>query len=209
MSLPAIVLAAGASRRLGQPKQLVSIAGETLLERTIRVVEGAGCTPVCVVLGAQVERIQREVEMRRIFAVKNDRWEEGMASSIHAGVHWLREHVKDASGVLLLVCDQPRLSVDHLSALITRYDAADSTNVVASSYAGIRGVPAVFPRAKFDVLLELHGDQGARRLLHEAGRDVIDVAFESAATDIDTAEDLEKYLAEISDAPSVRSHSGS
>jgi len=204
MSLPAIVLAAGASRRLGQPKQLVRIEGETLLERTIRIVRGTGGGPVCVVLGAHADRILSEAALTNVFVVRNEGWEQGMASSIRAGIDWFEEHVKDASGVMLLVCDQPRLTLEHLNALIARFDETSSAKVVASSYAGIRGVPAIFPRAAFAKLMGLQGDQGARRLLQALGSDATEVAFESAATDIDTPEELTSYLAEIRGAPSAR-----
>jgi molybdenum cofactor cytidylyltransferase len=194
MSLPAIILAAGASRRLGQPKQLVQLRGETLLARTIRVTQEAGATPVCVVLGACVDSVLPSLHGCGVQAVINVEWEEGIATSIHAGLRWWFDHAAQASGVLLLVCDQLGLTSPHVSALLDSYAECASTCVVASVYAGLRGVPAIFPRSEFPNLLALRGDQGARRLLQHSTCPVIEVTFECGVIDIDTPEDLAEHI---------------
>jgi len=194
MSLPAIVLAAGASRRLGQPKQLVQMQGETLLARTIRLTLEAGAGPVGVVLAAGADRMLSSVDGPHVHAVINDQWEHGVATSIHAGLRWLRDGRPEASGVMLLVCDQPGLTSQHVRALLDGFAESDSTVIVASVYAGIRGVPAILPKSEFPNLLALDGDQGARRLLLHPDCAVIEVAFESGVIDIDTPEDLARHI---------------
>jgi len=139
----AIVLAAGASRRLGQPKQLLIYGGEMLLERAIRLADEAGAAPVLTVLGANHELICASVDlMGKSIPVINDRWEEGMATSIHAGLKALGAVTSEAKGVLILACDQPRLSSDHLRALIDAFCAQAEASIVASTYAG--GVSAYY-----------------------------------------------------------------
>ncbi|HEY9126714.1 MAG TPA: nucleotidyltransferase family protein [Acidobacteriaceae bacterium] len=189
MRIAAIVLAAGASRRLGQPKQLVRAGDETLLERTLRVAREAGLREVFAVLGAHAERILKEADLGISIAVENAAWETGMASSIHAGLRAALEQTPDLEAVMLLVCDQPRLTAAHLVRLI---DAAQEGEVVASAYGGVPGVPAVFPASAFARLMELQGDAGARRLLQD--RSVLTVAFEEGVIDVDTEEDLRRIM---------------
>jgi CTP:molybdopterin cytidylyltransferase MocA len=174
--IAAVVLAAGASVRLGEPKQLVVIAGETLLERAVRTAREAGCAPVVVVLGAEAERMREQCDLGGAVVAVNEAWEEGMASSIRVGVG----AVGGADGVLLMTCDQPAVTAEHLLALMAE------GQVTASSYAGRRGVPAYFPAASFPALMELTGDAGARELLRGAAT----VELVGGELDVDTAADL-------------------
>jgi CTP:molybdopterin cytidylyltransferase MocA len=188
MLIPVIVLAAGASRRLGEPKQLVKVDGETLLERTLRVVREAGLEAVYVVLGANAERIEAAVDLSSVFVVVNADWESGLATSIHAGV---QAAGSEADGVMLLVCDQPRLSVGHLCRLIEKFERQNGAVIVASEYAGMVGIPAVFPAGWFPALLSLEGDSGARKILREASDSVLTVDFDGGEVDVDTPADVE------------------
>jgi CTP:molybdopterin cytidylyltransferase MocA len=187
MSVAAIILAAGASRRLRQPKQLVPYGGETLLSRTIRLAGEAGAARVFVVLGAQAETIRASVNPHKATIVINENWEQGIASSIHAGLHALSA---DAEGVLILSCDQPRLTAEHLRALMDAFTAQSASAIVASAYAGVHGVPAIFPCAAFPNLLALEGDKGARALLVRPPCPLIALPFAGGETDIDEPDDL-------------------
>jgi molybdenum cofactor cytidylyltransferase len=192
MPLPAIILAAGASRRLGQPKQLVRIAGETLLARTIRIVCTSGADPVIVVLGAHEESIASNVDLSRVHPVANPDWEEGIASSIHAGLRMVHQIHAKATAVMLLVCDQPRLSTEHLRRLIAAHEQEAEPTIVASEYAGVAGIPAIFPASQFLKLLKLQGDTGARYILRNPSCAMVTIDFEGGEVDIDTPEDLAK-----------------
>jgi len=189
MRIGAIILAAGASRRLGRAKQLVKYEGEMLLARAVRLVGEAGVRPIAVVLGAEHEAIAAAVDLRGVCAVRNEDWEQGIANSIHAGLRALVEVEQDVDGALILTCDQPRLSVAHLRALMAAFDTQGGMRIAASEYAGGPGVPAIFPRAVFAELYALSGDKGARGLLKEA-RVVIRVDFPGGEVDVDTPEDL-------------------
>jgi molybdenum cofactor cytidylyltransferase len=188
MTIPAIILAAGASRRLGRPKQLVRIGDETLLGRTLRVVTESGASPIFVVLGAHREIISASVDLIGAQVVVNPDWEQGMASSIQAGVAALVYRLPLADSVLLLVCDQPRLTAQHLCQLVA---ATGDGAIVASAYAGIAGIPAVFPAGEFSKLLGLRGDVGARSLLRNPDGRLLTVEFEGGDVDVDTPTDLE------------------
>ncbi len=179
MSVAAIVLAAGASRRLGEPKQLIRLDGETLLERTVRVCREAGCLPVVVVLGAFVDEVCKGSSLGDASVVINDAWTEGMGSSVRAGVQELASGVE---GCVIATCDQPAVTAEHLRALMK------SNELTASAYAGQHGVPAYFPRATFRQLMQLQGDAGARKLLKDARA----LELPSGELDVDTAEDLKR-----------------
>jgi CTP:molybdopterin cytidylyltransferase MocA len=174
----AVILAAGASSRLGSPKQLVVWDGETLLERAVRVTREAGLSPVVVVLGASAEEIRQRCALGDALVIVNERWAEGMGSSIRAGIEALGE----VEGCMIMTCDMPMVTAGHLRMLMA------SGTMVASRYAGRLGVPAYFPEVTFPELLRLQGDAGARDLLGCAGA----IELAGGEMDIDTVGDLEK-----------------
>jgi CTP:molybdopterin cytidylyltransferase MocA len=189
-AIPAIILAAGASRRLGQPKQLVVLQGETLLGRALRLAKEAGAAPVLAVLGANFAQICAALPFGDALPVLNDHWEDGISSSIHAGLNEAHARAPEAQGVLVMACDQPRLSSEHLRALLLTFEAQSMLSIVASSYAGTRGIPAIFPRSAFAALQQIHGDRGARALLAHSSCPVVTLPFEGGEMDIDTKTDL-------------------
>jgi CTP:molybdopterin cytidylyltransferase MocA len=175
-----VVLAAGASTRLGETKQLAVVGGERLLERAVRVAREAGCAPVVVVLGASYLEVLSYSRLGDAVPVINNEWREGMASSIRLGVRTLGVVAKNAEGVLLMTCDQPAVTAQHLDLLMRRQE------VKASRYSARNGVPAYFPKKYFSELTALTGDAGARTLLAQAHS----VALAFGELDVDTPEDL-------------------
>jgi molybdenum cofactor cytidylyltransferase len=192
MTMPAIILAAGGSNRLGRPKQLVRVAGETLLDRTVRLAQEAGAEPVIVVLGGNRESIVADADLQAVVAVENEDWRQGIASSIRTGV--LAAQVHNPDGVLLLVCDQPGLSSAFLGALIQAFNNEMQPVIVASSYANVAGIPVIFPASLFAELLRLQGDTGARSILRDPRCRLITLPFAEGAVDIDTPQDLQTLL---------------
>ena len=174
----AAVLAAGASVRLGRPKQLVAIDGEPLVRRAARLALASRCTEVAVVLGAHAEEIAPALDGLGVNVLDNPLWPEGMGSSVRAAVDWALGEC--AQALLLVVCDHPRLTTAHLDALIAHGGR------VGSLYGGVVGVPALFPQVDFAALTMLRGDRGARTLLGDARS----IAWPDGVFDIDTEADL-------------------
>lgn len=186
MSTGCVILAAGASSRLGQPKQLVRWGDETLLGRAVRVAREAGCHPVVVILGADAEQIQAKSLLHGAEIVMNTYWSGGMGTSLRIGIEALDGRV--GAGILM-TCDQPAVNPAHLRQLILQ--SWEASCAIASSYAGRNGVPACFPAATFPKLMKLGGDQGARVLLANAPS----IALLGGELDIDTPEALARARA--------------
>jgi molybdenum cofactor cytidylyltransferase len=162
--------------RLGKPKQLACLNGETLLDRAIQIAKAADCMPIVVVLGAFEELIRSQCNLQEVIVVSNPDWGEGMGASLACGVRTLGE----TEGALVMTCDMPAVTADHLRAL------ASSGALRASSYANRKGVPAFFPSALFAQLRDRKGDSGARDLLKSAEA----IELKQGELDIDTPEDL-------------------
>ena len=176
MNCGALILAAGGSSRLGTPKELVLLSKETLLDRSIRISKEAGCSPVVVVLGAFEDQIRRQCDLQDTVVVSHAGWAEGMGTSLARGI----QAFDTVASVILMTCDMPAVTADHLLALQA------TGEVTASSYAERRGVPAYFPQTVFPELLRVTGDAGARDLLRSASF----VALPGGELDIDTTEEL-------------------
>lgn len=181
----AILLAAGASRRLGRPKQLEEVDGRTLLRAAAVNALGAGCDPVLVVLGHAADRLTAELVGLPVHTVLAADWAEGMAASLRAGVAALPDGVDAA---LLLVCDQPAVTAEHLRRLLETREAS-GLPAAASVYAGVLGVPAVLHRTLFPELLSIEGDTGARTVLRRDPGRVAGVPLPRGEEDLDRPDD--------------------
>lgn len=191
------MLAAGASRRYGRPKQLLRLNGENLVARSVRLALSAGAATVCVVLGYRAGAIDRALRIsppasRRVYTVRNPRWRDGMGRSLACGIAALDGR---ARAVLVCLVDQPLVRAGDLAALV-RIWRKNPRAVVASRYADKLGVPAIFPRSDFRALKFLAGDRGAQGLL-AARRNVLGVPLPRAATDIDHPRDLPGWASRI------------
>jgi molybdenum cofactor cytidylyltransferase len=183
-----ILLAAGASKRLGKPKQLLQFQNETLLKRTVKIALDSCCHPVIVVLGANAEKLAGEIEEFDIEIVENTEWEHGMGTSIRIGTKRFSENNPNALAVVLMVCDQPFVSVDLIEQLVRNFQLTNAP-IVASSYGETIGVPAVFSRQIFSELMLLEADNGAKKIIYEHGENVVKIPFEAGIIDVDTEQD--------------------
>ena len=181
----ALLLAAGESSRLGTPKQLLSIDGEPLIRRAARAMLATRPGELYVVVGSRADEVFAAVADLPVLRIDCANWNEGLAASLRAGVGALPDRF---DAVLVALCDQPALSAGHLATLVERF-AGSGGAAVASTYAGVVGVPAVLPRAWFADLLALRGDTGARDLLRNSQRRIEVVAAQSLAFDIDEPAD--------------------
>lgn len=194
-----ILLAAGASSRLGSPKQLLPFAGTTLL-RHITQTALQVVPQTVVVLGAHAAAIQPSVADLPVHITVNEQWEQGMASSIRCGVSAVLQQWQPVDNVLILLCDQPFVTGTLLQQLIEAQQLADSM-VVASAYNDTVGVPALFHKSVFPGLLSLSGQEGAKTILEQYRDNRAVVAFAAGATDIDTVEEYDLLLKTTKPAP--------
>ena len=200
MTIATIILAAGSSSRLGEPKQLLTNNGKTLVRQITETALSLNAGPVVVVLGANKARIQAELTDLPIQLVHNPNWLEGMASSLQAGLNTPSDTATDA--FLVLLTDQPFVTPTLLQELI---DTRQETNrgIVACQYGetDFLGVPALFDiryRAEF---MRLSGDVGARKLIKQHADDCIAVRFPLATIDLDTQQDVENWQSTRSSLP--------
>lgn len=186
-----VVLAAGASTRLGRPKQLVDWQGTTLIARAARTALAAGIGPVFVVLGAEAEPCRKALSGLDVAVVTNPDWPLGISTSIRAGVDAAAAR-DDCGAVMLMTCDQPGVDAGHLRSLEAAWRAGSA--MAASAYGGTLGVPACFDRGRYADLRKLTGDQGARGLLASAAPgEVAAIGSPRCEQDIDSASDIRRW----------------
>ncbi|HTT57461.1 MAG TPA: nucleotidyltransferase family protein [Opitutaceae bacterium] len=190
----AVILAAGASTRMGTPKQLLPIGGTSLLRRVVDAVLASPAWPVVIVLGAHAELIRPQVVRLPVLLVDNASWEEGLTSSIRAGIGVLESFSLALDAALLVLGDQPGLSPGALRRLVATHGQSGES-IVAAHYGGHPGPPALFARSHFPELLELRGLGGARPLLARHADRVATVDLPELAVDLDTPEDYRTFLA--------------
>lgn len=178
-----VVLAAGSSRRMGQPKLLLRLGGKTLLRRAVETAL-AVCEEVVVVVGPEADRMREELCDLPVTVVENPDHALGLSTSLRRGI----EAVADADAVLLLLADQPALTPQHLQRLVET-GRQTGARVVACAYRDTVGPPALFHRSLFGELRALKGDVGAKPVLEAHREEAVFVPLEEAALDVDTPED--------------------
>ncbi len=186
-----IILAAGASSRLGSPKQLLVYSGVTLLQHSIEVAQSSHAGSVIVVLGANADAINDELKHTTANIVVNPEWKEGMASTIRFGLQTLVELNPQIEVVILMVADQPYVTAVLLNNLMEVH-RKEQRSIVASKYGTTFGTPVLFTKRFFPELLELTGDVGAKSLVRKYMKEAAFVPFPKGEIDIDTLEDYKK-----------------
>ncbi|GHB29315.1 4-diphosphocytidyl-2C-methyl-D-erythritol kinase [Mongoliitalea lutea] len=184
----AIILAAGASTRLGQPKQLLEYQGKMLLQHAIEVVSPVVGQRLLVVLGAHAAKILDVFQNYPFPYVINETWSDGMSTSLRLGLSaLLKEDAID--GIFLLVSDQPFVDTDVITQLKNKH-LSTNKKLIASAYSDTLGVPAFIHRDYFEELLSQQKDMGAKKLFFKYPEDVDTISFPKGAFDVDTAEDV-------------------
>ena len=183
-----IILAAGASTRMGRPKQLLEYRGKTLIQQTIDIAVNSLCEPIVVVLGAYAEQIEPEIKSFPVILAPNRNWRDGMSTSIRVGLKTLLTLSPQLDALVLMLCDQPFVSTVLLDRLVETYYKTEQP-LIASQYAEVVGVPALFARSFFPILSTLQGDRGARKILQQFLPEVVRVPFPRGEFDIDTPTD--------------------
>jgi molybdenum cofactor cytidylyltransferase len=194
-NIGAVILAAGESSRLGQPKQLLQFRGKTLVQRIVDAARQAGCSPKVVVIGSDKDKVARELEQTNALIVENVNWQNGMGTSIRSAVQHLIDIAPNVEAIVLLVCDQPFVDSQTIEQLIALREKTTKA-VVASSYAGTLGVPALFDRSCAEELLGLDDADGAKSIILSNHDRVAEFPFPQGKIDIDTLADYERLIAQ-------------
>ncbi len=188
-----IILAAGGSRRMGQPKQLLSVYEESLIKHVTREGLRSLCFPVIVVLGASYDQILSEVQDLPVYLAKNENWEKGISSSIKCGLETLELVYPKAQAAILAVGDQPGVTSGVFNGLGGAFKSS-SAKIIASRYNETKGTPALFSKQYFAKLKRLRGDSGARKLFDGEPEGVVKTFdFEQGNIDLDTPEDYFRF----------------
>lgn len=187
MPVAVIILAAGSSSRMGQSKQLLPWKNKTLLTHAINTAVESRAGHVYVVLGDNSENHKNSIKDLPVSVVMNDDWRKGMGSSIKAGLR----AAKDTEAVLIMVCDMPFVTSDHLNNMIEHYRKTDQ-KVIASKYLDTIGVPSLFDKSRFDDLFKIDDAEGAKKIILENNPSII---LLPSGQDLDTPEDYLNAMA--------------
>lgn len=187
-----IILAAGASKRLGTPKQQLPFQNKSLLQNVVHATHHCNM-PTVVVLGAFATQIREQLVTEKVHTVVNPNWPAGMGGSIRTGLQHLQRVAPQVSNALLLLCDQPFITSSLLEEMITLKNTSGKA-IVACTYGDATGTPALFGQSFFPQLLALNGQEGAKKILLQHPSQVATVHFPQGAIDIDTTADYEQLL---------------
>lgn len=191
-----IILAAGASTRMKQPKQLLHFKEKSLIQQAIDTALATDTEQVILVLGANAETILAETNTAGVEVIVNGKWKEGMASSVRLGISTLQQNFPNIDSATIMLCDQPFVTSDLLNQLANTQEQSDK-KIAASHYKNTAGVPVVFDKSLFPELLKLEGQEGAKKLLSVFSDEVVTVPFAEGEIDIDTEEDYQQLLKKI------------
>ncbi len=191
MKTGVILLAAGSSSRLGRPKQLINYQGKTLLQHSIEAAHHSAADVLIVVLGCNADLIQTHIESQEVSVLVHAHWKDGMSSSMQCGLRHLIE-TRQVDQVVLMLCDQPFVHQGLLDQLMLDKQTSGK-GIIACSYAGTVGVPALFDQKYFSELLALKGTEGAKKVILNHQEDTFLVDFPLGAVDLDTEEDVQKF----------------
>jgi molybdenum cofactor cytidylyltransferase len=187
-----ILLAAGSSSRLGRAKQLIEFQGKTLIQKAIDEANKSQANCLVVVLGANAELIQTGFDSSSTPFIVNPDWQQGMSSSMQAGLRFLMEK-EEINQVLLMLCDQPFVDASLLNQLINAKEISGK-EIVAAAYSDTLGVPALFDRRYFEELVQLTGSEGAKKVIFKHQAEVHALDFPLGTVDLDTEEDVSQFL---------------
>jgi molybdenum cofactor cytidylyltransferase len=188
-----VVLAAGASRRMGKPKQLLQFRGSTILRRVVEEALASSLSRVLVVVGAHAPVAAAALRGLPVGIIENVDWAQGQGSSVATGVRALRERAPDTTGVVLLLSDQPLVTASSIDLLITTHRTT-GTLIVCSRRGDRLEAPALFSFAFFDELAALRDDAGSREILTRNESRALGIDLPDAEFDIDTPEDYQRLI---------------
>lgn len=195
-NIAVLVLAAGKSSRMGDIKQLLKINNKTLLDSILETTKKVFQNNIFCILGANADKIQKEISSKDVAFIYNENFESGLSSSIVAGIRHLKKEKLNFDGVLVLLGDQPAIKSDYLKEMMTLFKK-NSSILIASKYTNGFGVPALIPALFFEDLLNIKGDKGAKAFLNNHKNIIITPKKGTNLLDLDTKEDVVFYKKQI------------
>lgn len=178
---------------MGQSKQMLPIFGEPMLTRTCNIALKSKAAYTVVVLGANKDLHESILKNQRVAIIQNPLWQNGMGGSLKAGLNHLLTIDAAIDAAIIIVCDQPYISEDHLNVLIDRY-LLTQKKIIASYYSDSPGVPALFDKNIFPVLLNMPDDQGAKKVITLHPEDAELINFPNGEIDLDTPDSYKSFL---------------
>ena len=190
-----VVLAAGASTRMGRNKLLLRISGESLLRRAARRALAAGLDPVIVVVGNEAERSREELSGLSCRVVENAEFEKGIHLSLRLGIGAVPPR---SPAAVVMLADMPLVTDRMIETLVDRYRGSRAP-IVISEYGGIQAPPTLYDRRLFEELAGAEGEGCSKRVIERHRPESVSVAWPAAAlTDVDRPEDFERIRRELS-----------
>lgn len=193
MNIGIIILAAGSSSRMGQSKQLLPVQGKTLLERIVAIAQSLKPSHTVVVLGAGEKEHAAILQNANVQSIVNHKWQNGMGSSLKAGLQYLLLLSPSVDTAIILVCDQPAVTTTYLESIVQHYNTNDKA-IVASYYSDTPGVPALFDKTLFPELLTMEDSQGAKKVIQKHITSTELIPFAEGSIDLDTPEDYQNFI---------------
>ncbi|OUU79712.1 MAG: hypothetical protein CBC38_04360 [Gammaproteobacteria bacterium TMED78] len=187
-----ILLAAGCSKRLGFPKQLLKYKSQSFIARSLSVSNSITQNKTIIVIGSNASKIR--LALNRLQSnykiIYNKKWKEGIAESLKIG----RKNINSkAKAILILSCDQPFINKSHIFKLISSWKM-NKNNIIAASYNNTFGIPIILPKKFFYLLNLTKEDKGAKQIIKSKKKYLKLISIPEAAIDIDTKEDQKKFL---------------
>lgn len=195
-NIAVLILAAGSSSRMGQPKQLLPWKDTTLLGNAIRNAVALNPKSVIVVLGANAKVIREGIADNKFEVIENLQWKSGLGTSIAAGMNFLLKKKSEFDAVLIVLADQPLIDSDYLNLMITSFYNAPQS-IIATSYKNRAGVPALFNSSYFYRLSQLEKDFGAKEIIDQNENDVLTIDPKNKSLDIDTQSEYQNIINNI------------
>ena len=183
---------------MGQPKQLLPYRGQTLLSHVIQCALASSCSSVIVILGANADKIEPSIKRFPVKIIRNPDWSQGVSSSIRCGVEYIREQSFNSlnmNGMIFLVCDQPLISTKIIEQLIAYYNK-QKQSIIACCYDKTIGTPVLFDNSFCSELLQLQGDQGAKKIIQKYREQVTAIRFPNGEIDLDTFAEYQQFFSE-------------
>jgi molybdenum cofactor cytidylyltransferase len=194
LAIGIVVLAAGMSTRMNQPKQLLKFYGKTLLRRSAETAANSICKPAVVVLGANFETLKSELNDLPVHIFFNEKFQSGLGSSIKTGLNEILKIQPDLSAVIFTLGDQPLVTAKKINAFAESFRKT-LNRIIAAEYGASVGVPALFSKEIFCELIQIEDDAGAKSVIEKYSDSLIKIGLPEAAFDVDTPEDYKKLEA--------------